>query len=134
MTYGYFEWEHPLRAVDVVFEHAVCCFLFELDWSSFLVLLRYSFFFLFFYLHLLDGVHFQYSQVLVIILFSERSDFFFFFLYFYSFRHLSFPASHYQHGIFFHAKFHPYILTIFRFQILFHFWLTVWWRPCTLGV
>ena len=107
--------------------------------SSFLVLLRYTFYFYFFHLRLFDGVCFQYSQVLASFLFSEWSDFFswfststylliskssssftnpleivpsipitigiisiFMFLNprvwshpFYSFRHLSFPASRY---------------------------------------
>ena len=43
--------------------------------SSFLVLLR-SFFWFIFHLCLFDGVCFQYSQVLVSLVFSEHSDFF----------------------------------------------------------
>ena len=43
---------------------------------SFLVFLRYSFKFFYFYLHLFDGVRFKYSQVFVSFLFSECSIFF----------------------------------------------------------
>ena len=41
-----------------------------------------------------DGIYFQYSQVFVSFLFSERSDFFLI-SYFYPFRHLSLSALHY---------------------------------------
>ena len=44
--------------------------------SSFLFLLRYSFFIFFFHLHLIDNVSFQYYRVFVSFPFSERSDFF----------------------------------------------------------
>ena len=43
--------------------------------SSCLVLLKYSFFNFFFYLHLFDGVSFQYLQVFVGFLFSGSSNF-----------------------------------------------------------
>ena len=60
------------------------------------VLLRYSYFF---FLHLLDGVCFQYSQVLVVFLFFKCSDSFLF-SYFYSLGWFSFPTLHYEHGTF----------------------------------
>ena len=55
--------------------------------SSFFLLLRFSNFF--FHLRLLDGIHFEYSQVLVIFLFSKSYDSFmichFYSFYFYNF-------------------------------------------------
>ena len=42
---------------------------------SFLIYLRYSFLIFFFFIHLFNGVCFQYSQVLIIFFFSEHFDF-----------------------------------------------------------
>ena len=53
----------------------------------------------FFHFCFSDGVHFQYSQVLLIFLFSKHSNSLLI-RYFYSFSYLSFSTSHYQHGIF----------------------------------
>ena len=50
-------------------------FLLSLVSRFFFVRLRYSYLILFFHLYLFDGVRFQYSQVLVIFLFSPCSDF-----------------------------------------------------------
>ena len=76
---------------------------------SFLDHLRYSFLIFFFLLRLLYGVRFQYSQVLVIFLFSKLSDSFLIRLFSF-FRHVSFSTSYYEPGIFFYAKFHSYFL------------------------
>ena len=72
--------------------------LYSLVSSSFLVLLRHSFLLFFLHLHQLVGVRFQYAQVFVSFFFSEHSDLFLV-QQFCSFRHVSFPASHYQHGL-----------------------------------
>ena len=74
-----------------------------------------------------DGVHFQYIQVYLSFLFSERSDFFLIWL-FYSFSQLSLSTFHYKRGTFFFAKFHshrhcllPLPLEVF-FYSFFLFW------------
>ena len=77
----------------------------SLDSRNFLVRLRY--FRNFFHLRLFVSVHFQYSQRLVTFFFSERSDF--------SFRYFSFSTFHYEHGTFFNAKFHSYILIVYSY-------------------
>ena len=57
----------------------------------------------------------QYSQVLVIFLFSKYSDSFLIWQ-FYSYCYFSFSTFHNEHGIFFYANFHSYILTtLFQF-------------------
>ena len=94
---------------------------------SFLILLGYSFLFFPFHLLLFDGVSFQYFQILVI---------FFLFMYsdslpiwqFYSLLYFSFSMFHYEHGTFFNAKFHSYILAVYSYsffqslRFFFFFW------------
>ena len=63
---------------------------------SFLVHLRNSFRIFLFHLRWFDGVYFQYSQVVVIFLFSKCSDCFLIWQ-IYSFRYLSFSTFHYGH-------------------------------------
>ena len=74
----------------------------------FLVLLKYTFR-IFLHFRLFDGFRFQYFQVLVIYLFSRCLNFFFI-LKFYSFPYLSSYNHPYEHGTFFYAKIHSYIL------------------------
>ena len=68
----------------------------------------------FFHLHFFDGVHFQYSQVLVIFLLSKCSNAFLIWL-FYSFHCLTFPIFHYEYGTFSYVKFHSYILAVYSY-------------------
>ena len=101
--------EYLTRGTAQVFISLIRFLLQRLFSRSFLVYLRYTFFS--FNLGLFDGVRFQYFQVLVIFLFSKRSDSFLF-CQFYSFCCLSFSASHYKHVTFFYAKFHPLLLLL----------------------
>ena len=78
---------------------------------SFLVHLRKSFFYFFFHLFFFDGVHFQYSQILVNFLCSYA----FLIWLFRSSNCFSLPTFHYQNSIFFGAKFHSYILTVYSY-------------------
>ena len=79
---------------------------------SFFVRLMYSSCYFFFYLRLIDGIHFQYSQVLIGFLFSVRSSSFFIwplhsFSYLFYFRFLSL-AWH-----IFYVKLHSHILPVY---------------------
>ena len=58
-----------------------------------------------------DGVHFQYSQVLVIFFLSKHSDVFMIH-WFYSFCCFFFPNFHYEHGTLFTAKYNSFILAV----------------------
>ena len=64
-----------------------------------------------FHLHLFDCICFEFSLVLVILLFSDRSDFFLTWQ-FYSFLYSSFSTFPSEHSVFFYAKFHSFILTV----------------------
>ena len=79
---------------------------------GFLVLLRNFFLIFFLHLCLFDGVCIQYSQVLVIFFPYKHTDIFLIWL-LYSFHCFFIPASYYQHGTFFKAKFHSYICKFF---------------------
>ena len=81
---------------------------------SFLVLLRYSFPIFFLHFILFVGVCFQYSQGLEIFLLSLCCHAFLIWS-FYSFCCFSFPIFHYEHGTFFNAKCHSYILTVYSY-------------------
>ena len=76
----------------------------------------------FFHFRLFDCIHFQYSQVLVIFLFSQSFDSFFIWK-FYSFRCTSFPTFHYKNITFFNVQFHSYILVVYSYHLYqaFHF-------------
>ena len=75
----------------------------------------------FFYLCLFDCVCFQYSQVRVIFLLSKYSDSFLI-SQFYSFCCFSLSTFHYQHGTFFQARFHSYILAVYSYYSNEHLW------------
>ena len=94
----------------------------ELSFEKFSRLSTILVFFLFYHC-LFYTVRFQYSPVLVIFLFSKRSDIFLIWP-FYSFRYLSFPTSHDSHDIFCQIPFlyHDYILLLF---VLFFF---IFWK------
>ena len=86
--------------------------LYNLVLSSFLILLRYSFKVFSYLFCLFDRVCIQYSQIFLSLPFSKHSNFFLIWS-LYSFHHLSFSASHYQHGTFFNAKLYHYIQTVY---------------------
>ena len=68
--------EYLRRGTARVFIPLMWFLIYSLVLSSFLFSWDTLFKNLFFYLHLLDGIRFQYSQVLVSFLLSKRSDFF----------------------------------------------------------
>ena len=76
----------------------------EFNFESFLVCLRCLF----------QSARLQYSQVLVISLFSQRSESFLVWKVF-SFRSLYFSTFHNQHGPFFFARFHVNILVVYLY-------------------
>ena len=100
----------------------------------FLVFLRYTFH-IFLHICLSDCVRFQYSQVLVILLFSQRS--YAFLIYeFCSFHSFCYPIFHYEHGTFSGAQFHSDILTVYFYclylGLLFFFRQIPFYHLCIL--
>ena len=94
-------------------------------------------FFLFFHLNLFDDIRFQYTRVLVSFFFSKRSDFSWFgsslpsvICYFplsiISMVHFSMPKSILISWLY-SSQLVP------ELPILFHFYQTAWYRPCTWG-
>ena len=63
---------------------------------------------------LFDGVSLYYPQILVTFLLSKRSNAFLIWQ-FYFFRCFSFSHFFYEHGTFFNAKFHSYILVVYSY-------------------
>ena len=105
--------------------------------SSFLVLRRNPLK-IFFHLSLFDDVRFQYSQVFVSFLFSEHSDFFLGLVVLFVLSCVVSCFSLLACRIFLcripsQCPGCIFSLPLWRFPILFHFWRTVWCRPCTLG-
>ena len=109
---------------DIVWFHVV----FSFSWDTLLIF--------FFHLRLFNGVRFQYSKALVSFLSSERSDFFLIWQF------CSFPSfvvfrfsllAWYIFLCHIPSLYRHYIpsLPVLGFPILFHFWQTVWCRPCT---
>ena len=81
---------------------------------SFFIFLRYSYYFL--QSCLFDGIHYQYSQVLVIF-FSFQAFWWFLLWLFSSSYWFSFLTFHYEHGTVFSTKFYSYILTVYSFWL-----------------
>ena len=91
----------------------------------------------FFHLHLFDGIHFQNSRVFVGFLFSECSEFFLVLVILFLPSHVIFCSSLFEWHIFLFqipSQYRRFICTllVLKVLILFHFWQTVLYRPCTL--
>ena len=68
----------------------------------------------FLHFYFFSGFRFQYSQIIVIFLFPKFSDSFLMWL-FHVYRCLSFRYFYHHHNIFFHIKFHSYILSVYTY-------------------
>ena len=103
----------------------------ELGFKKFSDLSEVLFSYFFFHLHLFDGAHFQYFQVLVVFLFSNRSNISLIWQ-FNSFHCFSFSTFSFEHGIFSIANFYSYMLVVYSYclyQNFQFFFLFCWFFP-----